>query len=977
MLAVFTLAAPRAVRGDVPVVTILADFEDDSVAASLGDLENITPLECAVRRHSVPARGQYCLAMDIGATVANVSVACDLRLREPQRFWQADRIAVFYWLKEGEFQLAFRIRDHRGQIFETPPQPLKTRNRWVRITAELNADKLRRISGDGPLVWPIEAHGCRVVSGQLGKQSIYLDDFQVEHRVQSREMVRGEFVFDQPTRVYEPGSTIGAQINLENRSRETALRVSLELAWTRPDGSVLKTERATVTLPASGHDFRSRQPVDFSQRLDYPGLYHLVARASSSAWMTPSVFQTSVAVTPSNRLLPRGRSTFFGVRTDLRRESAADQQLEIAIARDIGVEVLAIDTPWRVLEPAAGRFDFDQLDRTIDALVRKDIDIAPLIVLTDPPAWLPSGPERLARLTTVFEQLARRYGAKVLHYQPDEHALPESDMGALAAALEQLQTRLRAIHEHIRVLSPPVDIDANTAARGLPDLTTLGDVAWCFRTVGDSAAAIEALDAVRRQAGGGWGRSCWWLHEAAPLVENTYFVDAEAVLRHYVHAALMGLDGVLWYDLRDNDNDVTRPEEMRGLVRRDFSPKASLLGYGSAAGMLTGLTCRGPVLGTPAGFESALFIGSDRQVAVLLPKPNRRHNAVFAPFWRVPGELEIRDFERRPSSPLRTTGGALVASSSRPLFITLKLENAQPEPQIALAEPWLRAPAVAFCGVGEPFTVQVDAPEDGGRGSVRLVLPPEAQFTATPTRQAIATEDKEALSASFQLAPKLGESFESGGMLLKAGIAGLAAEVPIEVRPIVEVQKQSSASLAFPGPTYELAQLSAEPGQRASADGTVYGTYDSGQLRLALAITDDRFVPFSVGADQVAAGDDLLIGLAAENGDGHVELRVDTSAASPALTPVYGTAARDLSAWKCRVMPGRADDERIWEVVVPASALGTTRLRPSARLLVAVRYVDDDADGLGVVPLMWGQGLDGRRTAEGFRWVRLADTGGD
>ena len=787
-------------------------------------------------------------------------------------------------------------------------------------------------------------------------------------------MVHGEFVFDQPTRVYEPGSTIGAQINLENRSRETALRVSLELAWTRPDGSIVQTERETVTLPASGHDFRSRQPVDFSQRLDYPGLYHLVARASSSAWMTPNVFQTSVAVTPSNRLLRRGRSTFFGARTDLLREPAADQLLEVAIARDAGVQVLAVDAPWRLLEPAAGRFDFDQLDLVIDALVRKDIDIAPLIVLTDPPAWLPSGPERLSHLTNTFEQLARRYGPKVLHYQPDEHALPERDPASLGAALKQLQERLRAIHEHIRVLSPPLDVDANAEVRGLPDPAALdSEVAWCFRTQGDSAAAIGALSEVRHRAGGEWGYSCWWLHEAAPLSSSTHFVDAEAVLRHYVHAALIGVDGAIWYDLRDNDNDVTRPQEMRGLVRRDFSPKASLLGYGSAAGMLTGLNCRGPVLGTPTEFESALFIGSDRQVAVLLPRPNRAPNAVLAPFWRVPGELEIRDFERRLVSTLRTTGGSLVAATSRPLFITLKLENAQPEPQIALVEPWLHAPAVAFCGADEPLDVRVDAPPDGGRGSVRLSLPADAPFAVTPTRRSLAAEGDETLSVSFQLRSKSGELFDSAGMTLKAGITGRSAEVPIEVRPIVDVPKRSSESTAFPGPAHQLAQLSAAPGKRASAGGTVYGTYDSRELRLALVITDDRFVPFSVGADRTASGDDLLIGLAVEGGAEHVELRVDTSVRPAALKPVYGTAAGNLSGWTCRVTPGQAEDERVCEVVVPASALGVTHLRSSTRLLVAVRYVDDDADGLGTVPLAWGQGLDGRRTASGFRWVRLAE----
>jgi hypothetical protein len=280
LCAIAAYPGPRA-AADVPVITIIADFEDDSLAATLGDLQNVLPTDCTVRRCPIPARGQYSLALDFGATAPNVSVACNLRLREPRRFARADRIGAFYWVKEGEFQLAFRVRDAGGQIFETEPQSLTTRDRWVYVAADLNPDKLHRLKGSGSLTWPIEVSGFRAASRQLGRQSVFIDDVQVEHRVDTREIVQGEFRFDEPTRIYEPGSKVAAAVVLENLSRKTALPLSVELAWTRPDGSVLQTQQASRTLPASGADFRSRQAIDFSQVK--------IGRASCRERVSPSV----------------------------------------------------------------------------------------------------------------------------------------------------------------------------------------------------------------------------------------------------------------------------------------------------------------------------------------------------------------------------------------------------------------------------------------------------------------------------------------------------------------------------------------------------------------------------------------------------------------------------------------------------------------------------------------------------------------
>ncbi len=428
-------------RGDEPVVTTVADYEDDSVVGRITDVENVPVTDCNVRVAAIPARGQRSLVVEIGATERNASAACDLHFRVTTSFGRADRVATYAWITQGSVELAFRVRDATDQVFETPPLTLNTRNRWVRLVADLSAKKLEPVaprasptaSPKPELTWPIQIQGFRIRAHGIGRQTVYLDDLEVEHRVSAAAMLRGEFELDRPTHIYEPGALVRAAIVLENISRTRALPLSVQMAWLRGDGSELSTTSAPVNLPAGAADYRSRQPVDFSQRIVDPGLYRLVARVRGPRWSTPAVFETTIAVSYTNRSLPRGRATFFGVQTNLMREPAADQLVEIEIAREIGVQLLALETPWHVIEPRPGLFEFAALDRLVNRITQRDIAV--MLVLTDPPDWLAAGNADLwRRQATVIEALARRYGERVSAYQPlppTPGQLSDADLAAL------------------------------------------------------------------------------------------------------------------------------------------------------------------------------------------------------------------------------------------------------------------------------------------------------------------------------------------------------------------------------------------------------------------------------------------------------------------------------------------------------------------------------------------------------------------
>lgn len=959
-----------------PAVTVLADYEDASVAAGIGEVRNVLAADCAVRRVSIPARGQGCLMLEIGATARDVSVVCDLTFREAVRFRNADRIATFCWLNEGEFQLAFRLHDARGQVYETEPQRVHLPHRWVRVAADLAPAGLRPVRGAGPPAEPLEVEGYRVATDRLGKQTLYLDDLQIEHRVDPLDLVRGDFQFDEPTRIYEPGSTVRAAVVLENRSREKQLQISVDLAWTRQDGSTLATQRAAVSLPPGGDDFRSYRKLDFSQAIRDPGLYQLVARARAPGWAGPNTFATTIAVTPSNRRLARGRSTFFGARSNLLREPDLDQMLEINLARDIGVNLLALEVPWRRVQPKSDTFDFAPLDPLLEALARRDI--AALAVLTEPPAWLPAdAAARRERAVLLIDALATRFGGRLPQYQLDAAVLGEEDPAAQLAAARQVHAAVARSHPQASVLPPAVVVGDATAAGVVADLVKANpDFPLVFATEGDVERAAARLEELRRDGGFLWQPLHRWQHTAAPLRGAGHPADAESVLRHYVRAAAAGLGGLIWSDLRDDDNDPREPEQLRGLVRRDFSPKTTLLGYAAAAGQLTGYRCAGPVFGAPPDFESGVFIGADRHVAVLLPRPNRILPAVLAPLRGVPGELTAQDFERRALPVFESAAPPLVATVPRPAFLTLRLAEMQPEAQLGLGPPWLRVPATVFCGHGTRFTIEIDVPVPLQRSYVQLQVPPGAPVQSSFSAAGLQGEAGQTIAHEVRLWPAAGQEPRACEIVLRIALEGQILELPLAVRPLTNVRPRSDAT-PVRSPAHRIAALAAPDGTRPTADGTLLAAYDADALYLVLTLQDDRLIPTQTAPDGSTRGDRLLIGVAREGHDRHAEAALDPAAAEPRLEPVHGTSAEQLSGWGCALDAGQGEGKRIYRITIPRAALGGPPLAAGERLLLAVRYVDADAEGVPPVVLEWGRGLDGRRSTQDYEWIRLATPAGD
>lgn len=994
-----SLADDRPACADEPVVTTVADYEDESVAAYIDDVRNVLAEDCRARLVAIPARGQRALMVEIGATRPGASVACDLRFRLTTAFEQLDRVATHAWINEGQVALSFRLRDAADRVFETPPTTLRARHRWVRIVAELS-DGLRMVSGPvadepGPArpQWPLEVLGYRVSAQRIGRQTVYLDDLEVEHRVAGSAILRGEFRLDTPTHIYEPGALVRAALVLENRSPRLALPLTVELSWLRLDGSRLATAQSWLNLPARGSDYRSRQPVDFSRQLSEPGLYRLQARVSNVTWPTPAEFDTAVAVTWSNRGLPRGRATFFGVQTNLLSEPPADQMLELEIAKEIGAQLVALQTPWRLIEPRPGRFDFAALDGVIDRAAERDM--AAMIVLAEPPPWLPGSPsERWERQAALLEALTSRYGRRVVAYQTVGLDQPTGQPTATElAAAARLQQQLAAVQPHIEVYAPPIRIPAGE--RELPALLAAGENCGArlgFLTTGDSPTALARLAEAARGAKLHWQPTQRWFHHDAKLPGVGGPGEAVAVLRHYVEAAAAGVSGLVWFDLRDDTSDPRHPERMRGLLRRDFSPKAALLGFANAVGMLNGLLYAGRLSGTPDEFDSALFIGGNRQVAVLFPRPNRILPAVLAPRALVPGELGAAELDRRPRALTRSIAGTLLPTSTSPLFITLDTWRAQSEPRLILARPWLRLPSVLPCGQQASLRIELDAPVDLRRSYVKLILPDDAPVRSSLSARRLRANAGETVTLEATLTRRAQLPFEPTELLVHLSLEGDTMRFPVRLQPLYGVQP-CAASAAIAAAPYLIDYIAtagdppaagltppgwARPGEGTKLRMALYAAYDERYLHLALGVPEVSEGSSAAGTDRtfdVSSQARVQLGMAVADDDFHARVRIDDPFGHPRVSAQRGTDPRRVEGWRCRrvEVPGSG---AACQVSVPRWSLPLGDASEGRHLLVAVRFEDPRPPSGGpAVVLEWEGGVGGSPKTWGYRWLKLVPPG--
>ncbi len=702
-----------------PIVSVLADFEADDYLASAEELTASVASDWTIEPAAIPARGQRSLSITAASTRPDPSAIVRFRFRDPARFAQADRLMARAWLNQGSAAVAFVVEDALGRSFATEFAEVGGVRRWADLRSKLDRDALGKPRGQDPdappdiepMRWPLEIVGVAVRFKGAGRHTLYLDDLEIEHDVPAGEIVRGSFFVDRMSAVVEAGAEARMIFSLENRSRADAVNGALELTLYGPTGEKLAEERRTVTLPPKGADYRSRQTFPFSKRLEYAGFCRVAARLTSGA-SPPVDWEFGLVALPPRPDIVRGRDQLFGVRVALFDQTPSDRLFEIEVAAALGAQVIALETPWRVIQPRPDTLALEQLDTLIKWM--QDRRIEPLIVLTDPPEWLGAAEpgEHQAKLLT---SLVGRFGRRVRHYQL---AREPGDGAALAQAMARVRARVAPLLDDLVIISP---------AAPLGELTADADGALGAAVSGSPGACAAALSSGKFEK----KASVFCVVDATPAQALGDVVDASDVLRAYVAAARGGVRTLVWGRLRD-----TPDAPGVGLLRRDFSPRRRAAAFANAAQWMIGAELSGPMPGAatidPARpaladpMASALFISLDRQVGIVFDSPTVVPGVMARLLHGVSGFAVCRRWDAYPTIVFEWGDASLIEPPPGVMVVEFFPETNQSRPQVAFVPTWVAAPGVVAVDQTASFTARITCPYDAQRAYLRAETDPAA-----------------------------------------------------------------------------------------------------------------------------------------------------------------------------------------------------------------------------------------------------------
>ncbi len=265
---------------------------------------------------------------------------------------------------------------------------------------------------------------------------------------------------------------------------------------------------------------------------------------------------------------------------------------------DCGVRWVREDFNWQQLSPVGNRVSVRRLDRAIDAA--RSAGLRVLGLPTAWPAWThPYTARGVSEFTKYLRTIATRYRGKVDAWEIwNEPNLPLSWRGSA----EQYVELLAASYATLKEVDPGVLVVGPCAA-GPGDLSnpaSVASLAWIERVLNvrrplfdvfsfhpyegrrspEAAGLTETVGRLQRMVQASGHPSRIWITEQGwasdyrnPTIDD--LEQARLLIRAYLLSRIAGVENYFWYDARNDGLSADDHEDNYGLLRRDFSEKAS------------------------------------------------------------------------------------------------------------------------------------------------------------------------------------------------------------------------------------------------------------------------------------------------------------------------------------------------------------------------------------------------------------------
>lgn len=479
-----------------------------------------------------------------------------------------------------------------------------------------------------------------------------------------------------------PGTLVTVQIrakNFQNNRQQKAIIAD----WSAVDfhGTVIASGR--TTLDTGGNSTFALTPRG-------SGIALIRASVKDAEGVVLAQGETQIATyVPSKKALPVTRESLpllYGVCAHLNGLSEADAERSVQWMKAMGFRACRFDLDWGTVQPEKDIWKWEIYDRLFALMKRYGIEPQPLLAYStrwaatgnrdseDYHDWANSPPDPQA-FAKFAQEAARRYGAQVRYWEvwnePDNafwRGTPQQYaqlFDASYTAIKQVQPNAIVINGGISEVRRPPDFVPKwqAAAQQRPDAFAYHSHASLTGMVQARGYITNALKAKQ------WTMPVVNNEAGFSSTGNTTERDQAIMLaKKMSYAPALGDTAYYWYDLRNDGNDLSENEHNFGLLRHDFSPKASSVAARTVIGTLSGHQFIRRIEFKDAPQVYALLYGTPDSKSGVVSLWNEGRDAVPL-LWSVPGQSRRISLmgnidSLRPSAGLITT-----TAGAEPQFI--------------------------------------------------------------------------------------------------------------------------------------------------------------------------------------------------------------------------------------------------------------------------------------------------------------------
>jgi hypothetical protein len=395
-------------------------------------------------------------------------------------------------------------------------------------------------------------------------------------------------------------------------------------------------------------------------------------------------------------LPPQERPFRYGVLAHLMRCTPAELTKQADLIGHLGADVVRTDATWDHIQPDREVWNYQKLDRCIDALISRKVE--PQLTLAYTARWATTGDRNAAdwhqwhnvapqseAYVRFAEMTVNRYKDRVHHWE----IWNEPDINFWLSTPEAYAELFNAASRHIAEVDPTAKVlnggfamieqgpNKNFLARALPLMDQADWSVWAYHDYHTFQEMQLREDKHRKYYKDAGARMPVWINEGGflCLLPGGERAQALTLVKKIASAPSMGIAGYVWYDLRDDGQDPVENEHHMGLTSFNYQPKPAFAAYQNLIRELGGKPFAGR-LKPQTGLEQTwgLVYGSpapSEQVMVLwIENPDRR-----VPVWigASGGAIEsIDDFMGNRLPPRRLGEGTVVTLSDEPLYVRFR-----------------------------------------------------------------------------------------------------------------------------------------------------------------------------------------------------------------------------------------------------------------------------------------------------------------